>query len=374
MAAPASASSSAVLIGRLAVAWGSVMLLTVYGEVWLADLAAPLKAIGLFIWLFVVIGWCAQGVVREADHLAHMLGEPLGTVVLTLAIVIIEVVLIAAVMLAVEAPPTLGRDTMFAVLMIVLNLVVGIMLLAGGWRHREQAYNLHGAIAYLGVIVPLAVLSMILPNFLGSRMGASLTPIQAFFFSLLTILLYGLFLAVQTVRHRGFFTEPGGEGGDAAFEPQPPAAAAALLGHVLLLVATMLPIVLLAKGLARLLDHGISVVGAPPALGGVLIALIVFTPEAVAALRAALANQLQRSVNLCLGAAASTIGLTVPAILVIGLLTGRPVVLGLDPAEMVILALTLALSMLTFYGPRTTILEGAVHLVVFCVYLVVIFG
>ena len=153
------------------------------------------------------------------------------------------------------------------------------------------------------------------------------------------------------------------------------ASTAGMIGrHPLLLVVTMLPILLLAKQLAKLIDHGIGVLGAPPAIGGVLIALIVFTPEAMAALRAALDNQLQRSINLCLGASASTIGLTVPAILAVGLVTGKTMVLGLDPSGVTLLALTLVLSTLTFSGPRTTVLEGAVHLVVFLVYIVLIFS
>lgn len=145
-------------------------------------------------------------------------------------------------------------------------------------------------------------------------------------------------------------------------------------GHTILLIVTVLPIVLLAKQLAKLIDHGIDALGAPAALGGVLIALIVFTPEGMSALRAALANQLQRAVNLCLGAALSTIGLTVPAVLVIGLLTDQSVVLGLSPTELTLLAVTLAVSTLTFSVSRTTVLEGAVHLVLFFVYMVLIFS
>jgi Ca2+:H+ antiporter len=185
-----------------------------------------------------------------------------------------------------------------------------------------------------------------------------LSAVQAFFFALFTILLHGVFLAIQTVRHRNFFVEPrlAGrelEAAEGMIEGKQPTVGE-VGGHTTLLILTVVTIVLLAKQLAKLIDHGIAVLGAPVALGGLLIALIVFTPEGMSALRAALDNQLQRSVNLCLGAALSTIGLTVPAILSIGWMTGQPVVLGLDPASSVLLAVTLVLSTLTFSRPRTT--------------------
>jgi Ca2+:H+ antiporter len=222
------------------------------------------------------------------------------------------------------------------------------------------------------------VIALILPNFTRAVPAGSLTLGQAAFFSLFTVLLYGIFLTIQTGRHRKFFVEPDSRGKalDTATGKSGRRAAGAgkIVWHTLLLVITMLPIVLLAKPLAKLIDHGIAVLGAPAALGGVLIALIVFTPEAISALRAALENQLQRSINLCLGASASTIGLTVPAILGIGIATGKPMILGLDPTSMTLLLLTLLLSTLTFSGPRTTVLEGSVHLVVFLVYIVLIFS
>ncbi len=365
-------------VGRLAIAWLTVALFFLFGNSLLSELSSTGRAALLFLWLFAVILWCAFGVVGEADHLAEILGEPLGTLVLTLAIVIIEVVLIGAVALGSKAAPTLGRDTMFAVLMIVLNGVVGLALLLGGLRHHEQAYNLQGAAAYLAVIIPLSVIALILPDFTQAVPVGSLTLAQAAFFSLFTVLLYGIFLGIQTGRHRRFFVEPD-TGEEGAVRAQGTSGkrelrAGAVGWHTLLLVITMLPIVLLSKPLAKLIDHGIAVLGAPVALGGVLIALIVFTPEAITALRAALDNQLQRSINLCLGASASTIGLTVPAILGIGIVTGKPMILGLDLSGVTLLVLTLLLSTLTFSGPRTTVLEGAVHLVVFFVYIVLIFS
>jgi Ca2+:H+ antiporter len=322
--------------------------------------------------MLVLITWCAFGVVEEAERLATLLGEPLGTLVLTLTIVTIEVVLIAAVMLGANSAETLGRDTMFAVLMIVLNGVVGLVLLLGGLRHHEQSYNLQGAVAYLSIIMPLAVIALVLPNHTVSTPDRTLSTVQSVAFGSLTMLLYGIFLGVQTIRHRHFFVEPAAAAAVADTVIRPMPTTGRLARRIASLLLILLPILLLAKPLATLIDHATATLGAPPALDGVLIAIIVFTPEGMTAVRAALANQLQRAVNLCLGAAASTIGLTVPAIVAVGLLTGQTVILGLEPAGVVLLAVTLAVSILTFCGPRTTVLEGAVHLVLFLVYLVLI--
>ena len=366
------------LIGRLTVAWATVALFFFFCDRWLTGINSAVQSALLFSWLFAVILWCAFGVVEEADHLAELLHEPFGTLILTLSIVIIEVALISAMALGGKSSPTLGRDTMFAVLMIILNAGVGLCLLLGGLRHHEQAYNLPGATAYLGIIIPLSVIALVLPNFTKTGPSGGLSTTQAAFFSLFTVLLYGIFLAIQTGRHRDFFVEPGSNKEavvPGAVKPHRDSSPAGEMGrHTFLLVISMLPIVLLAKQLAKLIDHWIAVLGAPAALGGLLIALIVFTPEAMTALRAALENHLQRSINLSLGAAASTIGLTVPAILGIGFATGKPVILGLDPSGMTLLVLTLLLSTLTFSGPRTTVLEGSVHLILFFVYIVLIFS
>lgn len=371
-------SKSKRFIVGCAIAWATVIAFLVFGKLWLGEVGSVPKAAAFFVWLFAVILWCAFNVVGQADHLAELLGEPLGTLVLTLSIVIIEVALISALMLAAHSAPTLGRDTMFAVLMIVLNGVVGLALLLGGLRHREQAYNLQGAVAYLAVIVPLSVISLILPKFTASAPNGTFTTTQSFFFSLFTLLLYAVFLAVQTIRHQSFFAEPSPEvTSSALMEGNPvhaPPTLRDVVRHTLLLIVLILPIVLLAKQLAKLIDYGITELHAPAAIGGVFIALIVFSPEGMSALRAALDNRLQRAVNLCLGAATSTIGLTVPAVVGIGLATGQLVVLGIDNASTVLLATTLVLSVITFCGPRTTVLEGTVHLVIFCIYIVLIFS
>jgi Ca2+:H+ antiporter len=357
---------------RLPAAWLTVAAI-LFGAASLVS--HPIAAAALFAWLLAITLWSAFGVVHEAELLAHALGEPLGTLILTLSIVIIEVALISAVMLGATGVETLGRDTMFAVLMIVLNGVVGLGLLIGGLRHYQQSYNLQGASAYLALILPLTTIALVLPNFTTSTAGGTLSVTQSVFFSLFTIGLYGLFLWLQTGRHEGFF-RPVGDESDAGApdEAQEPASRATIGRHVLLLLANILPIVILSKSLAKLLDQGIDRLNAPTALGGVIIAMIVLMPEAISAVRAVSANHLTRAINLCLGAATSTLGLTVPAVLLIGLATGQSVVLGLSPASMVLLAITLALNMLTFSGPRTTMLEGAVHLSLFAVFLVLVFS
>ncbi len=191
---------------RLGVAWVTVAAFLLAGPAMAAS-TSTLVLVGIFAWLLGVILWAAFGVVHEAETLAERLGEPYGTLVLTLSIVIIEVALIGAVMLDVDGAPTLGRDTMFAVLMIVLNGVVGLGLLLGGLRHHQQRFNLRGASAYLSVIIPLTMIALVLPNFTASTSVGTLSTLQSAFFSLFTIVLYGLFLWLQTGRHRGFFAD-----------------------------------------------------------------------------------------------------------------------------------------------------------------------
>lgn len=360
---------------RLPVAWVTVAAVT-FGPAIVPAAMSGVVAGLLFAWLLGVIMWAAFGVVHEAEEIAEKLGEPFGTLILTLSIVIIEVALISAVMLGAKEVPTLGRDTMFAVLMIVLNGVVGLGLLIGGLRHHQQSFNLQGASAYLAVTIPLAMIALVLPNFTTSTGTGTLSTMQSGLFSLLTIALYGIFLWLQTGRYRGFFqpVESGCPSPPATPMPHAEQDGTPLWRHVVLLLASILPIVILSKSLAKLLDAGIEASGAPIALSGIIIAMIVFTPEGISALRAVAANELTRAVNLCLGAATSTLGLTVPAVLLIGMLTGQPVILGLSAANMVLLAVTLVLNTLTFSGNRTTMLEGAVHLSMFAVFLVLVFS
>jgi Ca2+:H+ antiporter len=350
------------------------LVLQTVGSDWMADMGHPIVTPVLFVWIFAVMVWGAFAVVRHADALAEILGEPLGTLVLTLSVVGIEVSLITAVMLTGDGAPTLARDTMFAVLMIVLNGMIGAALLVGGFRHREQTLNLQGAQAFLAVLVPLSVVILILPSFTISTPDPTLSPLQAVLFAAFTLVLYAVFLAIQTVRHRSYFIQPGldttAESRAYAIDRGRPSKTGTIAYHGAFLVLTLLPIVLLSKDLAALVDFGIDSLGAPAALGGVLIALLILSPEAMAALKAARANHLQRSVNICLGASLSTIGMTVPAVLAISLITGRDLLLGLAPVDMLMLVLTLLVCTMTFGGARTNMLQGAVHVVLFMVFVV----
>lgn len=370
-----------------ALGFGAITTALFYGfdAALLTDPAVDIKTAALFLWVFAAMLWCAFGVVRHADCLADLLGEPYGTLILTLAVISIEVTLIASVMLLGENDPTLARDTMFAVLMIVLNGMVGIALVLGAIRHREQHYNLEGAKAFLAVLIPLSILTLVLPNFTRSTDLPTFSPVQAVFFALSTIFLYGVFLIIQTVRHKLHFLQPETPRHPTASARDPLAhvevghepghhAARSVPYHAMFLVLTILPVVLLSKKLAIFVDFMTEAKGAPIALGGMIIAILVLSPEGLSALRSAVANRLQRSVNILLGSALATIGLTVPAILAIGLILGKNVELGLDRVETLLLILTLAVCSLTFSGGRTNVLQGAVHLVLFFAYVVLIFN
>jgi Ca2+:H+ antiporter len=373
-AARGEAGGPVSLHGPLAAGVASLLVVTTIGHGWF-EAPGPLASALNLVWLSGVILWGAVGVLRHAEVLAHMLGEPLGTLILTLSAVAIEVALILSVMLVGEADPTLTRDTMLAVLMIVLNGLVGLALLLGGLRHQQQSYNLQGASAFLVVLLPLAICALVLPRYTTSIAEPALSAAQGAAFGALTLLLYGVFLAIQTRRHRSFFEEPDAQPEDAprraSSAPVAPVSRA-LLYHSASLVLTLLPVALLAHHLAVVVDSGIHELKAPPGLAGVLLATLILAPEGLSALKAAWGNHLQRSVNILLGSALSTIGLTVPAVLLAGLFTGAEIHLGLDPENTILLVVTLMVSTLTFGGSRTDVLKGAVHLVMFAVFVMLI--
>lgn len=350
-------------------------LFLVFGDAWVADLSNVLWYSALFAWLFVVMIWLAFGVVRHADALAIKLGEPYGTIILTLSVICIEVVMISAVMLTGEGSPTVARDTLFSVLMIVLNGMLGVTLLVGGIRHREQSYNLRGASSYLGVIIPLAGIGLILPRFMTGAPGGEVTSLVGVWLIVSSSVLYVAFLWIQAERHSVFFEQPQPHDGatEVCTDHHGNLLVRTLRHHAVFLPLTMLPIVLLSKKMAVLVDHGIATLSGPEALGGFLVAVLVLSPEGMAAVKSALANQLQRTVNIALGSALSTIGLTIPAIIGISLVTGKRVELGLDPAELNLLLLTLLVSVVNFSSERTNVLHGAVHLTLFFTYVVLIF-
>jgi Ca2+:H+ antiporter len=339
-----------------------------------ADLSNYPRTSLIFLWLFGATAYGVFGVVRHADLVADKLGEPYGTLVLTVSVITIEVAMMSTIMLHGADNPTLARDAMFAVLMIVLNGVVGVALLVGALRYWEQEYNLEGARAFLVVIASLSVFALIIPNYTQTAPDPSLSPSKAELFAVTVILFYGVFLLIQTVRHRAFFAEPRERGRAYDTRRVHKHATGALSYHLVMLFVTLVAVVLLSKFLGVLVDLGIEQLGMPAELGGVVIAVLVLSPEGLSALKAALENNLQRAVNICLGSALATIGLTIPAVLTIGLLANLSVHLGLDPLQRALLILTLFVSALTFGGPRTNVLQGLVHLLLFAIYIALIFS
>ncbi|WP_309082428.1 calcium:proton antiporter [Zhihengliuella sp.] len=363
-------------------------------------LAAP-PLVSVLVAIVLVIVVCAFGVVAQAEHLAHRLGDPYGTLVLTLSIVLIEVILISAIMLGPGEHATIARDSVMAVSMIILNLVVGAALLVGGLRHGGLRANTTGVSAYLSVLVVLTAVAFAVPGLIG-RDGAY-TPGQAVPIAAVTVVLYAFFLHRQMGAQRADFQEPGPAGdGPTAVPPSegttaggpgthgsvatvssatPTSMASVLAEHrtellarTAVLVLTVVPIVLLSHDMAALLDEVLYRAGAPVALSGLLIALIVFLPETITTLRAAQSAEMQRVSNLCHGALVSTVGLTIPAVLVIGLLTGQTVTLAESPTNLVLLGTSLLLTVATFSGQRATALHGASHLLLFVVYGLTVFA
>jgi Ca2+:H+ antiporter len=319
-----------------------------------------------------VILIAAIAIVRHADVLAHRLGEPGGTLLLTLAVTGLEVAMVTFVMATGKPKPMLARDTMFAVVMLVLNGLMGLSLLLGGLRHREQPYNLQGANAFLVMILPLTVLGLILPNFTRDTVGPTLSIFQMIFLSVMSLAIYGIFLFVQNRRHKGFFIFAEESVSKVHVDDSEHSSHSSGY-HSLMLVFYGLPLVLLAKQMAAPLDAMVNRLGAPEALGGFVMAVLVLTPEAIAAVRAAQTNQLQRSVNILMGSVLASIGLTIPMVIAVSIYSGRSLVLGLDPVGMVMLGLTLVTSMLTFSLPKTNLLLGCVHLLLFGAYFMLMF-
>lgn len=370
-------------IVRVALGWGAFAALLLLHPVLAPPVPGPVLIIALGA-IIAVILVCAFGVVKQAEALAHRLGDPYGSLVLTLSIVLIEVILISAVMLGPGEHATIARDSVMAVAMIILNLVIGLALLLGGLRHRGMAHNRTGTSAYLSMLVVLVALAFGLPALIGK--DGSYTTAQEIPIIILTLVLYAFFLYRQMGAQASDFTEV-----DPRLlqktAPRPEKTESTggirqvLVEHrtevivrLALLVVTVIPIVLLSHDMAALLDDGLGRLGAPVALAGVLIAGIVFLPESITAVRAALGGEAQRVTNLCHGALVSTVGLTIPAVLVIGMFTGQTVILAESPANMLMLGVTLLLSVTTFAAKRVTAMHGAAHLVTFAVYVVVLFS
>jgi Ca2+:H+ antiporter len=321
---------------------------------------------------FAVLGAAVFAAVHHADVVAHRTGEPYGTLVLTIAVMVIEVSLIISIMLAGDGSPTLARDTILGVIMVVCNGLVGLCIIMGGLKYGEQGFHISGARAYLVVLMPLATMTLILPNYTISAPGAAFNASQLVFVAVATIVLYGIFLYVQTVRHRDYFLSDDGMSTADEHAHVPSDREVAI--SVVMLVAALVAVVLLAKHFAETVKLGVAVIGAPITIIGLLVAMMVLLPESLAALRAAKRNELQKSINLALGSSLATIGLTIPAVCAVSIVLNQPLNLGLETRDIVLLVLTFGVSLVTFGGGRTNILPGVVHLVLFATYVFLIFA
>jgi Ca2+:H+ antiporter len=341
------------------------------GSVLVENIEHPGAMGAVFVWLFVAVLWSAISVVRHADCLAIICGEPYGTLILTLSAITIEVMMISAAMLHGKNNPTLARDMMFAVIMIALNGLIGLSLVLGGLRHHEQHYNLQGVNSYLNAIMALSVLGLVLPNFTTSMSGPRFSTVQEIFLAVTSIGLYAIFLLIQTTRHSGYFMESKGAAALASEHHVGPMHSTVY--HAVMLILYLLVVVVLAEKFAIPLDNSIERFGMPQAFGGAIVAGLVLAPEALSGINAARKNQLQRSVNILHGSVLASIGLTIPAVLTIGIMSKRSVTLGIEGGNLPLLLLTLAVSVVTFTSGKTNVLQGCIHLLLFAVFLLLIF-
>ena len=338
--------------------------------------AAAVLGVALVLPLGVVLGTaCAAALigsviaaVHHAEVVAHRVGEPFGTLVLALAITIIEVALIVTIMLT-GGPDkaTLPRDTIFSSIMIICNGLVGLCLLIGALRHHEQSFKVMGAITALATLIAMTTLSLVLPAFTTSSAGPTYTTAQLMFAAIASLVLWSVFVFVQTVRHRDYFLPAENVTDEDAHAP-PPSARLAWASFVLLFVA-LVAVVGLAKVMSPGIEAAAESAGAPKGVIGIAIAILVLLPETWAAVRAARANRLQTSMNLALGSALASIGLTIPAVAFTSMLIGIPLVLGLDAKDLVLLLLTFLVTSITLVAGRTHVMQAAVHIVIFAAFL-----
>jgi Ca2+:H+ antiporter len=305
--------------------------------------------------------------VHHAEVIAHRVGEPAGTLVLAIAITIIEVALIVSLMLAGGAETaTLARDTVFAAIMIILTGIIGLCLLAGGVRYGEQHFGRFGVSAALVTLTAISILTLVLPNYTTSIPGPVYTNSQLIFVAIISLVLYGTFVMVQTVRHRSYFLPDSPD--ESELHVAPPTNKVTLTSTILLLIC-LTAVVLLAKKLAPVIEEKVIELGAPESVVGVIVALVILLPEGLAAYRAARKNKLQISLNLALGSALASIGLTIPVVAITSIVTGMTITLGIDTKSTLLLVLSLFTVTLSFTTGRTTIMQGVVLLVLFAVYL-----
>jgi Ca2+:H+ antiporter len=344
-------------------------------------LAAPVLALGAFlalqgsstaiagIGLAVALLAAVLAAVYHAEVVAARVGDPFGAVILALAVTVIELGLIVSILLGDKPEPTLVRDTIHAVVVLVLHGLAGLCIVVGALHHREQEFSTQGAQSYLIVLLPMVAVTMVLPSFTQGAPGAYYTPGQLAFVSIVCLLLWLAFTFVQTVRHREYFI-PARAAPPGVPRPGARVAAAALAVLLIALVA----VVLLAKGVSPFIQAAVRGIGGPPALVGVIVAAIVLLPEAMAALQAARDDRLQTSINLALGSAVASIGLTVPAVATIAWWTDTPLELGISPGGAVLLALSFMMALITYGTGRASLLSGLVHLILLATWLFLIIG
>ena len=305
--------------------------------------------------------------VHHAEVIAHRVGEPYGTIILAIAITTIEVGLIVSLMLAGgDGVKELARDTVFAAVMIIITAIVGICLLSGGIKFKEQLYKLQGVNAALITLMAIVVLTLILPNYTTTKPVGEYSTSQLIFVSLVSVVLYGGFIFMQTVRHRDYFLPKAAASAEEHAEvPNNPTATASFIFLLLSLVV----VVLLAKLLSKDIESIVLDLGAPQSVVGVIIAAIVLLPEGLAAYRAVKADRLQTSLNLALGSALASIGLTIPAVAMVSIFTSMPIVLGIDTSSTVLLLLAMVTIMFSLATGKTNVQQGIVLLVIFASYL-----
>jgi Ca2+:H+ antiporter len=344
----------------------------------------PVLAVGMLVvtWgrelppaVVVISGLLLAGAVLAAVHhaevVAHKVGEPFGSLVLAVAVTIIEVALFVTLMISGgEKAQSLARDTVFAAVMITCNGILGISLLVGAIRRRIAVFNPEGTGGALAAVATIATLSLVLPSFTTSRPGPQFSPAQLAFAAVASLALYLLFVLVQTRRHRDYFLPitTSGQVIEEETHLDPPTRRAALTSLGLLLVA-LVAVVGLAKGVSPAIESAVAAAGLPQAVVGVVIALLVLLPETIAAVRAAARDRMQTSLNLALGSAMASIGLTIPAIAIAMIWLPGPLLLGLGGTQMVLLALTVVVGTLTVVPGRANVLQGGIHLGLLAVFL-----
>ncbi|TPM90917.1 ionic transporter y4hA [Mesorhizobium sp. B2-1-3A] len=320
----------------------------------------------------IALGTCVFAAVHHAEMLALKVGEPMGSIILAVAVTVLEVGLIVSIMLSgANGSEMVARDTVFSAIMIVLNGVIGLSLVLGARRHHEQAFQVNATSAALGVLGTLTTIVFILPAFVKAGASLQFSTVQVMGVGIVCLALYAIFVFVQTIKHRDYFMEVASAESDGNDHPHRVPSSRETVASIVLLPLSLLLVILLAKVLSHPLDDAVEAAGLPHAVVGVVIAAVVLLPEGIASVRAALLNRLQNSVNLVLGSALASIGMTIPVVAALAVLTARPLTLGLEPSSMVLLILTLFVSTLTLGTGRTTTLHGAIHLGIFVMFLLI---